>query len=84
MAEEKPKPAGSNEYAERAKARQAAVEKLEATYKQKPSPELKDEIKRRRDTMLHLMNMAKGETGERARSAAEKARSIVLNRAVQQ
>ncbi len=81
MANEKTPPPN---YDERIRGLEETVKKLQAAFEQKQNDETKDELRRRRDTLLHLRNMAKGDINERARKAAETARTITLNRAVQQ
>ena len=69
-------------YAERVVQQQAIVDALAANYKKKPTPELKAELLRKTDTLLHLKNLAKGNPKERGRQAANKARSFTLGKAV--
>jgi hypothetical protein len=62
----------------------ALLQTLEDQYKSDPSPKLELEIQRRKDTILHLETLAKGDPRERARKAAEKARLFALGKAIQQ
>jgi hypothetical protein len=61
-----------------------AVAKLAEDYEKKPSPELKMQLDRKTDALLHLKNLAKGNSKERAKQAAEKARITTLSKAVTQ
>jgi hypothetical protein len=60
------------------------VKKLTASHKKNPSAETELELDRETDTLRHYETAAKGNPKERARLAAEFARTITLNRAVQQ
>jgi hypothetical protein len=63
---------------------ETAVSKLADEYKAKPGPELLAQLNRKKDTLMHLKNMAKGDPRERARRAAETARKLTLDRAIKQ
>jgi hypothetical protein len=76
------KPASS--VAEQISQRQAVVDKLAAEYKKAPTPELKDDLARKTDTLLYLKNIAKGDPRQRAKRAAETARIATLDGAIKQ
>ncbi|MEO8649391.1 MAG: hypothetical protein ABI539_09520 [Acidobacteriota bacterium] len=79
MADEKPV-----NYQEKIAGQQALVDKLVADYAEKPSPELEIEIRRRRDTLLHLKNLAKPDAKGRAQAAESAARAAALSKAITQ
>ena len=79
MADDKPV-----NYQEKIAGQQALVDKLVADYAAKPTPELAFEIKRRRDTLLHLKNLAKPDAKSRAQAAAAAARASALSKAITQ
>ncbi len=60
------------------------VKKLEDSHKKNPSDESKLELSRETDQLRHYTNAAQGNPKERAKKAAEIAKKITLNRAVQQ
>lgn len=60
------------------------VKKLEDSYKKNPSADLELELTRETDLLRHYTNAAVGTPKERAKLAAEIAKTITLNRAVQQ
>lgn len=60
------------------------VKKLEDSYKKNPSGDLELELTRETDLLRHYTNAAVGNPKERAKLAAEIAKTITLNRAVQQ
>ena len=60
------------------------MKKLADQYKNSPSDELKYKLDRETDFLRHLVNTKKENPKERAKKAADFARGIALNRAVQQ
>ena len=78
MAETTEKPEGG------IRRQQYLVEKLETSYKEKPSDDVKLKLERETDTLKHLVNSEKGGAKTRAREKAEFARKALLNRAIQQ
>lgn len=60
------------------------VKKLEDSYKKNPSGDVELELTRENDLLRHYINAAVGNPKERAKLAAEIAKTITLNRAVQQ
>ncbi len=63
---------------------QSLVEKLQLSYKEKPSDEEKLKLDRETDTLQHLLNAEKGGVKDRAKEKAEFARKALINRAIQQ
>lgn len=61
-----------------------SVRKLERSFKENPSAETKLQLDRATDALLHYSNASKNNAQRRARRAAELARKIALNEAVQQ
>jgi hypothetical protein len=70
-------------YDEQISRQQAIVDGLAKDYEKSPTPELAMQLKRRSDTLLHLKNMAKGDTRQRGQTAAEKARKYILSKAIE-
>ena len=66
------------------KSQQDAVRKIADQYKNSPSDEMKYKLDRETDILRHLSNAKKGNPKERAQKAAEFAKRIALNRAIQQ
>ena len=71
-------------YEEKIEQQAEVVNKLKDSYKKNPSAELELDLNREIDLLRHYENAAVGTPKERARIAAEMARSITLNKAVQQ
>ncbi len=71
-------------YEERIARQEALVKKSGEEFEKKPSADLQLELNRKTDELRHLTNAAQGNPKERARQAAETARSVALNRAIQQ
>jgi hypothetical protein len=71
-------------YEEKIAEQQAIVDKLAADYKKNPSEQLALQLKRRKDTVLHLRNLAKESAKDRAQQAAEKAKQYALGKAIVQ
>ena len=71
-------------YGEKIEQQMEIVKKLEDSYKKNPSDDLQLELTRETDLLRHYINAEVGNPKERAKLAAEIARSITLNRAVQQ
>jgi hypothetical protein len=69
-------------FAERIAGQQAIVDDLQKEFEKKPSPEIELQINRKRDTVLHLKNLAKGDPRARAKAAAEVAKAAVLSKAI--
>jgi hypothetical protein len=82
MSSQNPAAQARPNYAERVEQQQAVVDALAADYKKKPTPELKEQLLRKTDTLLHLKSLAKGNPKERARQAANKALIFTLGKAV--
>ncbi len=78
---EDPKAKDPVNYTEKIADQQALVAKLTEDYKQKPSPELELELKRKTDTLLHLKNLVKEGPKARAQKAAETAKLSALGKA---
>jgi hypothetical protein len=72
------------DYEEKIRQQREIVKKLEDSSKTNPSRESELELARETDLLRHYTNAAVGNPGERAKLAAEIARAITLNRAVQQ
>lgn len=60
------------------------VKKAADSHKQNPSAETELDLDRETDLLYHYTNAAQGNPKKRAKQAAETARKITLNRAVQQ
>jgi hypothetical protein len=71
-------------YEEKIEQQTLVVKKLEDSYKKNPSAELELDLTRETDLLRHYENAAVGIPKERARIAVEIARSITINKAVQQ
>ncbi len=71
-------------YEERIAKQEASVKKTGDEFEKNPSDDLQLELNRKTDELRHLTNAAKGNPKERAKQAAETARSVTLGRAIQQ
>ena len=83
MTEEASAPTGKPSYDEQIVRQQAIVDGLAKDYEKTPTPELAMQLKRRSDTLLHLKNLAMGDTRLRGQAAADKARKFVLGKAIE-
>lgn len=63
---------------------QAVVDKLAEDHAKKPSAEIKAQLDRKSDALLHLKNLAKGDPKGRAKKAAQIARLTTLSKAITQ
>lgn len=71
-------------YEEKVGQQQEIVKKLEDSHKKNPSADLELEFTRETDLLRYYINAVKGNPRERAQQAAEIAKTITLNKAVQQ
>lgn len=83
-AEENKEKKPSVNYEEKIEGQQKIVRELEDSYKKKASDELRLELDRETDLLRHYTNAVQGNPKQRAQRAAEKARKITLNKAIQQ
>jgi hypothetical protein len=71
-------------YEEKIAKQEEVVKTLTEEYKKTPSEELELKLNRETDTLRQLINSSTGDPKERSQETAEVARTVALNRAVQQ
>lgn len=71
-------------YEEKITNQQEIVRKLAEEHKKTPSDELELRLNRETDLLRQMINSATGNPKERSKETAEVARTVALNRAVQQ
>jgi hypothetical protein len=74
----------SETYEEKIANQQEVVRKLAEEYKKTPSEELELKLNRETDLLRQMTNSATGNPKNRSKETAEVARTVALNRAVQQ
>jgi hypothetical protein len=72
----------SPNYAEQISSLERTVKELTAQYEKDGSQETRAALERRRDALLHVKNLSKGDPKARAERAADAARSFVRSIAI--